>query len=145
MHWKAGPGKKVATLGLGALGHMAVKIARALGTEVTVLSHCDKKREDALKMGDYFNLLKRDAILVVVGLPEKPLSIHPFPLVLMRRSYSGSVIGSIKETQEMLDFCAKHNITPEIELITPAQVNEAYERVIKSDVRYRIVMDMGKI
>jgi len=179
MHWKAGPGKKVAILGLGGLGHMGVKIARALGAEVTVLSHSEKKREDALKMGahhfisthdkkifsqhaqtfdliintvaadinmgDYFNLLKRDATLVVVGLPEKPLSIHPFPLVLMRRSYSGSVIGSIKETQEMLDFCAKHHITPEIELITPAQVNEAYERVIKSDVRYRFVMDMGKI
>lgn len=179
MHWKAGPGKKIALMGLGGLGHMGVKIARALGAEVTVLSHSDKKREDALKMGahhfistrdkkifaqhaqtfdliintvaadinmgDYFNLLKRDATLVVVGLPEKPLSIHPFPLVLMRRSYSGSVIGSIKETQEMLDFCAKHNITPDIELITPAQVNDAYERVINSDVRYRFVMDMGKL
>jgi uncharacterized zinc-type alcohol dehydrogenase-like protein len=82
---------------------------------------------------------------VVVGLPEKPLSIHPFPLVLMRRSYAGSVIGSIRETQEMLDFCATHHITPEIELISPTQVNEAYERVIKSDVRYRFVMDMGKL
>jgi len=179
MHWKAGPGKKVAVMGLGGLGHMGVKIARALGADVTVLSHSDKKREDALRMGvhhfvvtqdkkvfedlegkfdliintvsadvnmgDYFNLLKLDGSLVVVGLPDKPLSIHPFPLVLMRRSYAGSLIGSIRETQDMLDFCAKHNITPDIELITPSQVNEAYERVTKSDVRYRFVIDIAKI
>ncbi len=179
MHWKTGPGKKVGIMGLGGLGHMGVKIARALGAEVTVLSHSDKKREDALKMGahhflltkdadvfkknantfdliintvsaeinmnDYFGLLKLDSTLVVVGVPDKPLSIHPFPLVMMRRSYSGSVIGSIKETQEMLDFCAKHNIVPEIEVISPNQVNEAYLRVLKSDVRYRFVMDMGKL
>jgi uncharacterized zinc-type alcohol dehydrogenase-like protein len=178
-HWKAGPGKKVAIMGLGGLGHVGVKIARALGAEVTVLSHSEKKREDALKMGahkfisthdpkvfrefagtfdliintisaevdmgSYFGLLKLDGALVVVGLPEKPLSIHPFPLVMMRRSYAGSLIGSIQETQEMLDFCAKHNITPEIELITPDQVNEAYERVTQSNVRYRFVIDMAKI
>ncbi len=178
-HWKAGPGKKVAILGLGGLGHMGVKIARALGADVTVLSHSEKKREDSLKMGahhfvsthdkenfskyashfdliintvsaeinmnDYFELLKLDGTLVVVGVPEKPLSIHPFPLIMKRRSYSGSVIGGIKETQEMLDFCAKHNITPEIEVISPDQVNEAYERVLKSDVRYRFVIDMAKI
>ena len=158
-HWKAGPGKKVAIMGLGGLGHMGVKIARALGAEVTVLSHSDKKHEDALKMGahhfvstadkevfkkyasnfdliintisaeikmsDYFELLKLDGTLVVVGVPEKPLLIHPFPLIMKRRSYSGSVIGSIKETQEMLNFCAKHNITPEIEVINPDQVNVA--------------------
>lgn len=178
-HWKAGPGKKVAIMGLGGLGHVGVKIARALGAEVTVLSHSDKKREDALKMGahhfvsthdpkvfkdlagsfdliintisadvdmgNYFGLLKLDGALVVVGLPEKPLMIHPFPLVMMRRSYAGSLIGSIKETQEMLDFCARHEITPEIELINPDQVNMAYDRVTKSDVRYRFVIDMGKI
>jgi uncharacterized zinc-type alcohol dehydrogenase-like protein len=178
-HWKAGPGKKVAIMGLGGLGHMGVKIARALGADVTVLSHSDKKREDALKMGahhfvstknrevfakyasqfdliintvsaeinmnDYFELLKLDGTLVVVGVPEKPLSIHPFPLIMKRRSYSGSVIGGIKETQEMLDFCAKHNITPEIEVIDPNYVNQAYERVLKSDVRYRFVIDMTKI
>lgn len=178
-HWKAGPSKKVAIMGLGGLGHMGVKIARALGAEVTVLSHSNKKREDALKMGahhfvatndkenfkkyasnfdliintvsaeinmnDYFELLKLDGTLVVVGVPEKPLSIHPFPLIMKRRSYSGSVIGGIKETQEMLDFCAKHNITPEIEVIAPDQVNVAYERVLKSDVRYRFVIDMAKI
>ena len=179
MHWKAGPGKQVGIVGLGGLGHMGVKIARALGAEVTVLSHSEAKRSDAMKMGahhfvvtkdgsafaqyanhfdliintvsaginmaDYFNLLKLDATLVVVGIPDKPLSIHPFPLVLKRRNYSGSLIGSIKETQEMLDFCAQHSITPEIELVAPAQVNEAYERVIKSDVRYRFVIEMGKI
>lgn len=178
-HWNAGPGKKVAILGLGGLGHMGVKIARALGAEVTVLSHSDKKREDALKMGahhfvntkdkeifqkhaeefdliintvsadinmnDYFGLLKLDSSLVVVGIPDRPLSIHPFPLVAKRRNYSGSLIGGIKETQEMLDFCAKHQITPEIEVITPHKVNEAYDRVIKSDVRYRFVMDMSKL
>ncbi len=179
MHWKAGPGKKVAIMGLGGLGHMGVKIARALGAEVTVLSHSDKKKEDALKMGahhfvstkdasvferlaenfdliintisaeinmgDYFGLLKVDGSLVVVGLPEKPLSIHPFPLVMKRRSYAGSLMGSIKETQEMLDFCGKHEIMPEIETISPEQVNQAYERVVKSDVRYRFVIDMSKI
>jgi uncharacterized zinc-type alcohol dehydrogenase-like protein len=178
-HWQAGPGKKVAIMGLGGLGHMGVKIARALGADVTVLSHSEKKKDDAFKMGahhfvsthdkkvfrdlagtfdliintisadvemgDYFGLLKLDGSLVVVGIPEKPLSIHPFPLVMMRRSYAGSLIGGILETQEMLDFCAKHGITPEIELITPDQVNVAYERVTKSDVRYRFVMDMGKL
>jgi len=178
-HWKAGPGKKVGIMGLGGLGHMGVKIARALGAEVTVLSHSDKKREDALKMGahhfvssldenafqklsgefdliintisadidmgKYFELLKLDGTLVAVGAPEKPMLIHPFPLIMRRRSYAGSVIGSIKETQEMLDFCAKHKITPDIEMIAPSQVNEAYERVLKSDVRYRFVMDMARL
>ncbi len=180
VHWKAGVGKKVAILGMGGLGHMGVKIAVALGAEVTVLSHSDKKREDALKMGahnfvvtqdqqnlqkyasyfdliintvssaeidmaQFFNLLKLDATLVSVGAPDKPLSINPFPLIMMRRNYAGSVIGSIKETQEMLDFCAKHNIAPEIEVINPYYVNKAYERVLKSDVRYRFVIDMSKI
>jgi uncharacterized zinc-type alcohol dehydrogenase-like protein len=180
MHWKAGPGKKVAIMGLGGLGHMGVKIARALGAEVTVLSHSEKKREDAIRMGahhflsthdksvfreyagtfdliintvssadidmaSYFGLLKLDATLVSVGAPDKPLTFHPISLIMMRRNYAGSVIGSIKETQEMLDFCAKHNITPEIEVITPEKVNEAYERVLKSDVRYRFVIDMKAI
>lgn len=179
-HWKAGPGKKVGILGMGGLGHMGVKIAVAMGAEVTVFSNSNKKREDALKMGahnfvvtkdpeifnkyscyfdliintissadinmhDYFNLLKLDATLVALGAPEKPLAISPFPLILMRRNFAGSVIGGIKETQEMLNFCAKHNITPEIEVIDPSYVNEAYERVLKSDVRYRFVIDMTKI
>jgi uncharacterized zinc-type alcohol dehydrogenase-like protein len=98
-----------------------------------------------INMMDYFNLLKLDATLVAIGAPDKPLSISPFPLILMRRNYAGSVIGGIKETQEMLDFCAKHNITPEIEVIAPDYVNQAYERILKSDVRYRFVIDMTKI
>lgn len=178
-HWKAGPGKKVGIVGLGGLGHMGVKIARALGAHVTVLSHSEKKRDDAMKMGaheflsthdkatfkknqlkfdliintvsaeldmgSYFNLLKTDGTLVVVGLPEKPLLIHPFPLVGYRRSYAGSMIGSIKETQEMLDFCAKHEAYPEIEVIEPSEINVAYERVLKSDVRYRFVINTSKL
>jgi uncharacterized zinc-type alcohol dehydrogenase-like protein len=178
MHWEAGPGKKVAILGLGGLGHMGVKIARALGADVTVLSHSDRKREDALRMGahhfistsdrkvfeqyanhfdlivntvsagidmgDYFGLLKVDGTLVVVGVPDEPLTFHPSSLIGRRRSYSGSMIGSTRETQEMLDFCAQHEIAPEIEVIAPAQINEAWERVVKSDVRYRFVIDMNR-
>lgn len=178
-HWNAEAGKRVGIVGLGGLGHMGVKIARALGAHVTVLSHSEKKREDAMKMGaheflsthdkatfrknqlsfdliintvsadiemgQYFNLLKTDGTLVVVGLPEKPLFIHPFPLVGHRRSYAGSMIGSIKETQEMLDFCAKHEAFPEIEVIEPSEINVAYERVLKSDVRYRFVIDISKL
>jgi uncharacterized zinc-type alcohol dehydrogenase-like protein len=98
-----------------------------------------------INMGDYFELLKLDGTLVVVGVPEKPLSIHPFPLVMMRRSYSGSVIGSIKETQEMLEFCAAHDVAPEIEVVAPQEVNAAYDRVGRSDVRYRFVIDMAKL
>lgn len=179
MHWKAGPGKKVAIMGLGGLGHMGVKIARALGAEVTVLSHSEKKREDAMNMGahhflvtknesvfeqyagqfhliintisaeidinKYLGLLGLDGALVSVGVPEKELSVHPSNLIQMRRSYAGSLIGGIKETQEMLDFCAKHNITPEIEVINPEQINVAYDRVAKSDVRYRFVINMSKL
>ncbi len=179
MHWNAGPGKKVAIMGLGGLGHMGVKIAVALGAEVTVLSHSDKKREDAIAFGahhfvctrdrqvfkdhanefdliintisadinmnDYFGLLTTDGTLVSVGAPEKPYAISPFSLLLQRRSYAGSAIGSIKETQEMLHFCADHDIAPEIEVIAPQTVNEAYERVLKSDVRYRFVIDMSEL
>ncbi len=99
----------------------------------------------AIDMSDYFGLLKLDATLVSVGAPDKPLSVSPFPLIMKRRNFAGSLIGSIKETQEMLDFCAQHKITPDIELISPDQINGAYERVMKSDVRYRFVIDMGKI
>ncbi len=179
-HWKAGPGKKVGVIGLGGLGHMAVKYAAAMGAEVTVMSHSDKKRDDAknfgakhfintknpevftenaltfdliintvssadLDMAAYFGLLKLDGALVNVGAPDKPMSINVFSLILMRRTFAGSVIGSIKETQEMLEFSAKHNITPEIEVIAPEQVNEAYERILKSDVKYRFVIDMAKL
>lgn len=179
-HWKAGKGRKVGVMGLGGLGHMAVKIAHAMGAEVTVLSSSESKRADAQKLGadhflatkdpsvfrqnamgldliintvssaeldmaSYFGLLKLDGALVSVGAPEKPLTVHPFPLIMKRRTFAGSLIGGIKETQEMLDFCGKHEITPEIEVIDPAKVNEAYERVLKSDVRYRFVLDMARL
>lgn len=179
-HWNAGPGKKVGVIGLGGLGHMAVKIAASLGSEVTVISRSNKKKDDAIKLGAigylatdaanvfqenalkfdliintvssadmdlgaYLSLLKLDGSLVSVGAPDKPLTLHPFPLIMMRRTYAGSMIGSIKETQEMLDFCGQHNITPEIELIKPTQVNEAYERVLKSDVHYRFVIDLKQL
>ncbi len=179
-HWKAGPGVKVGIMGLGGLGHMGVKIASALGADVTVISHSEKKRDDATKLGaknfimtkeedaftknantfdliintissadldlaSYLGLLKQDGTMVSVGVPDKPIALNVFALIMKRRTYAGSLIGGIKETQEMLDFCSKHNITPEIELINPSQVNEAYERVLKSDVRYRFVMDMSKL
>lgn len=179
VHWKAGPGKKVAIVGMGGLGHMGVKIGAALGAEITVLSQTLSKKDDGIAFGakDYYatadketfkklagtfdliictvgteldwnaylNLLKIDGALVLVGLPENPVPVHAFSLVMGRRSLAGSSIGSIKETQEMLDFCGKHNITPEIEIIDIQQVNEAYERVIESDVRYRFVIDIASL
>jgi uncharacterized zinc-type alcohol dehydrogenase-like protein len=178
-HWGAGPGKKVAIVGLGGLGHMGVKIAHAMGAEVTVLSQSLKKMEDGLRlgadhyyatsdpdtfaklegtfdlilntvsanldMGDYLGLLSVDGTLVELGAPEQPLSVPFFPLAAGRRSISGSMIGGIPETQEMLDFCAEHDVTPEIEIIEPAYVNEAYERVLASDVRYRFVIDTATL
>jgi uncharacterized zinc-type alcohol dehydrogenase-like protein len=173
--WNAGPGRKVAVVGLGGLGHMAVKIAHAMGAEVTVLSQSLKKLEDGLRLGAdhyhassdpatfeqlagtfdlivntvsapidvdaYLGLLAVDGTLVNVGAPAEPLSLKVFSLVLSRRSYAGSVIGGIRETQEMLDFCAEHGIGAEIEVIPAARVNEAWERVLASDVRYRFVID----
>jgi uncharacterized zinc-type alcohol dehydrogenase-like protein len=175
VYWKAGPGKKVAIIGFGGLGHMGVKIAHALGAQVTVLSHSLKKQEDAKRMGadqfyatsdqktfevlkghfdlivntvsmeidlnQYLSLLGLDGIMVIVGLPEKEMSIGAFSLINARRSIAGSVIGGILETQEMLDFCNKHNISCDIELIPIQKVNEAYQRVINSDVRYQFVID----
>lgn len=175
-HWKAGPGKKVAIIGLGGLGHMGVKIAAAMGAEVTVLSHSDKKREDSARLGakhyyntsspetfsnlrgkfdliintvsasldwnQYLGLLRADGTMVVVGIPDAPVPVNAFSIVMGRRSLAGSLIGGIKETQEMLDFCGKHNITCDIELIPASKINDAYERVVKSDVRYRFVIDM---
>jgi alcohol dehydrogenase (NADP+) len=175
VYWKAGPGKKVAIIGFGGLGHMGVKIAHALGAQVTVLSHSLKKQEDAKRMGadqfyatsdqktfevlkghfdlivntvsieidlnQYLSLLGLDGTMVIVGLPEKEMSIGAFSLINARRSIAGSVIGGILETQEMLDFCNKHNISCDIELIPIQKVNEAYQRVINSDVRYRFVID----
>ncbi|MCA1406144.1 NAD(P)-dependent alcohol dehydrogenase [Ensifer sp. IC3342] len=178
-HWKAGPGKKVAIVGMGGLGHLGVKLAHAMGAEVTVLSQSLSKKEDGLKLGAdhyyatndpetfqalagsfdliictvaaevdwnaYLNLLKVDGDLVLVGIPENPVPVHAFSLVPARRSISGSMIGSIKETQEMLDFCSEHGIVSEIETIRIDQINEAYERVVKSDVRYRFVIDMASL
>ncbi|MGX1195673.1 NAD(P)-dependent alcohol dehydrogenase [Metabacillus sp. SLBN-84] len=176
-HWKAGPGKKVAIVGLGGLGHMAVKIANAMGAEVTVLSQTLKKKEDGMRFGaadyhatsdpetfeklagtfdliintvsaklkldDYLSLLTLDGSLVNVGAPAEPLSLNVFSLIAHRRSFAGSLIGGIRETQEMLDFCAEHNIAPEIEVISADQINEAYDRVMKSDVKYRFVIDIS--
>jgi uncharacterized zinc-type alcohol dehydrogenase-like protein len=174
-HWKAGPGKKVAVVGLGGLGHVAVKIAHAMGAEVTVLSQSLKKQEDGLRLGAdayyattdpdtftalantfdlilntvsaqidvdaYLSLLVVDGTLVNVGAPEKPLSVKAFSLIAHRRSFAGSTIGGIAETQQMLDFCAAHGIGAEIETISADQINDAYERVLDSDVRYRFVID----
>jgi uncharacterized zinc-type alcohol dehydrogenase-like protein len=178
-HWNAGPGKKVAVVGMGGLGHMAVKIAHAMGAEVTVLSQSLRKQEDGLKLGAdhyyatsdadtftqlantfdliintvsapldldaYLRLLRLDGTLVNVGAPAEALPLHVFTLFGNRRSFAGSGIGSIGETQEMLDFCAEHGIAPEIELITADYINEAYERVLKSDVRYRFVIDTASL
>jgi len=174
-HWNAGPGKQVAVVGLGGLGHMAVKFAKALGSEVTVLSQSLRKQEDGLRLGaDHYyatsddatfeelahrfhliintvsapldigrllSLVKTDGALVNVGAPPEPLPVPVFSLLLQRRSFAGSGIGSIAETQEMLDFCAEHGIGAEIEVIGADRVNEAWERVLASDVRYRFVID----
>jgi uncharacterized zinc-type alcohol dehydrogenase-like protein len=178
-HWNAGPGKKVAVVGMGGLGHMAVKIAHAMGAEVTVLSQSLRKQEDGLKLGAdhyyatsdadtftqlantfdliintvsapldldaYLRLLRLDGTLVNVGAPAEALPLHVFTLFGNRRSFAGSGIGSIGETQEMLDFCAEHGIAPETELINADYINEAYERVLKSDVRYRFVIDTASL
>ena len=178
-HWKAGPGKKVAIVGLGGLGHMGVKLAHAMGADVTVLSQTLKKKEDALRLGadhfhataeadtfvrlkgtfdliintvsaeidwnQYLSLLKLDGSMVVVGVPSKPNPVHSFSLIMGRRSLAGSGIGGIKETQEMLDFCGQHGITCDVEMIPMQKINEAYERVLKSDVRYRFVIDMATL
>ncbi len=174
-HWNAGPGKRVAIVGLGGLGHMAVKFAKAMGAEVTVLSQSLRKQEDGLRMGAdayhatserdtfrqlagrfdlivntvsakleigrYLKLLKTDGALVNVGAPAEPLPVPVFALIMQRRSFAGSTIGSIRETQEMLDFCAEHGIAAEIERVDAGQINDAWQRVLDSDVRYRFVID----
>ena len=178
-HWGAGPGKRVAIVGLGGLGHMGVKIASALGAEVTVLSQSLKKREDGLRMGAqhyhatsdqdtfsqlagtfdlivntvsakldlnaYLSLLAVDGAMVNVGAPAEPLDVHVFSLIPHRRSFAGSSIGGVAETQEMLDFCAEHNLGAEVEVIPADQVNNAWERVLASDVRYRFVIDTATL
>lgn len=174
-HWSAGPGKKVAVVGMGGLGHMGVQIAHAMGAEVTVLSRTLNKKEDGLALGAdhyyatsetetfeklagefdliintvsaqidlnaYLGLLNLDGTLVNVGAPAEPLSLNVFNLIAHRRSFAGSMIGGIRETQEMLDFCAEHNIVPTIEVISADQIDEAYDRVLASKVKYRFVID----
>jgi alcohol dehydrogenase (NADP+) len=178
-HWKVGPGKKVGIVGLGGLGHMALKFAHAFGAHVVQFTTSESKVADAKKLGaheviltknaeelakhantfdfildcvsaphdlnQYLNLLRRDGTMCLVGLPEVPSEVASFSLVLNRRSLSGSMIGGIAETQEMLDFCSEHNIVSDIELTTVDKVNEAYDRVLKSDVKYRFVIDMKSL
>ena len=178
-HWKVGPGQKVGVIGLGGLGHMGVKFARALGAHVVLFTTSPSKIEDGKKLGAhevvvsknagemdahaqsfdfildcvsadhdinaYLNLLKRDGTLCLVGAPENPQPIAAFPLLMKRRRFAGSGIGGIAETQEMLDFCAKHGITSDVEVIRMDQINDAYERMLKQDVRYRFTIDMSTL
>lgn len=178
-HWKAGPGKKIAIVGLGGLGHMGVKLAHAMGAEVTVLSQSLRKEADGKRLGaDHFyatldpktfeklagtfdlivntvsskmnwnallSLLAVDGTMVVVGIPEEETPLDAGSLVGGRKSLAGSMIGGIAETQEMLDFCGTHGITADIEITPIQKVNEAYDRVVNSDVRYRFVIDMATL
>jgi uncharacterized zinc-type alcohol dehydrogenase-like protein len=177
--WGVTKDKKVGVVGLGGLGHMAVKFAHALGAQVVVFTTSPNKKEDALRLGAdavvvsrnademqrhtesfdfildavsadhdinaYINLLRRDGNLTLVGAPAKPLAVSAFCLIMRRRSFSGSNIGGIAETQEMLDFCGQHNITADVEVIPIQKVNEAYERLVKSDVKYRFSIDMASL
>ena len=178
-HWNVGPGKKVAVMGLGGLGHMGVKFAVAMGAEVTVLSHSPHKKDDALAMGahhfiatndvsvfaahaktfdvilntvsaeldinKYVSLLKLDGTLVVIGLPGKPYAVHVGSLLDGRRSIAGSMIGGIPQLQEMLNFCGEKSIVSDVEVIKADYINEAYERTVASDVKYRFVIDASTI
>ena len=178
-HYKVAKGQKVGVVGLGGLGHMGVKLAKAFGAHVVVFTTSSNKVADALRLGAdevvnsknademkkhansfhfildtvaaqhdinaYFALLKRDGTLTQVGVPAEPLSVQVGSLIFGRKSFTGSLIGGIKETQEMLDFCGEHNITSDIELIPIQKINEAYERLIKSDVKYRFVIDMASL
>jgi uncharacterized zinc-type alcohol dehydrogenase-like protein len=178
-HWNVGPGKKVAVMGLGGLGHMGVKFAVAMGADVTVLSHSPHKKDDALAMGahhfvatnddsvfaehaktfdvilntvsaeldinKYVSLLKLDGTLVVIGLPGKPYAVHVGSLLDGRRSIAGSMIGGIPQLQEMLNFCGEKSIVSDVEVIKADYINEAYERTVASDVKYRFVIDASTI
>jgi uncharacterized zinc-type alcohol dehydrogenase-like protein len=178
-HWGAGTGKRIAVIGLGGLGHMAVKFAAAMGAEVTVLSQSLSKKQDGLRMGathyyatsdpetfrachrsfdliintvsanlnldTYLKLLARNGTLVEVGLPEHPMDVKAGSLINPRVSLAGSMIGGIAETQEMLDFAAQHGLASEIETIDAEQINEAYDRVVASDVRFRFVIDIDSL
>ena len=178
-HWKVGKGTKVGIVGLGGLGHMAVKFAAALGAEVTLFSTSPGKEADAKRLGAhhfalttdpatfpalanqfdfildtvsaphdvdaYLGTLNLDGVMVNVGVPDQPISVQPFSIIMGRRSLAGSTIGGIAETQEMLDYCAKNNITSDIEIIPIQKINEAYERLVKNDVKYRFVIDMASL
>ena len=178
-HWNIGPGKKAGIVGIGGLGHMGVKLAKAMGAEVIVFTTSPSKFEDAKRLGaddvvlskdadqmqryagklhfvldcvsashnvnDYLAQLRVDGTLALVGAPEHPLPVAAFSLIPFRRSFAGSTIGSIGETQEMLDFCGKHNIVADIEIISVQRINEAYERLLKGDVKYRFVIDMASL
>jgi alcohol dehydrogenase (NADP+) len=178
-HYKVAKGQKVGVVGLGGLGHMGVKLAKAFGAHVVVFTKSANKVQDALRLGadevvnskneeemkkqansfhfildtvaaqhdinSYLILLKRDGTLTQVGVPAEPLSVQVGSLIFGRRNFSGSLIGGIKETQEILDFCGEHNIVSDIELIPIQKVNEAYERLVKSDVKYRFVIDMASL
>ncbi len=179
MEWKMGKGHKIGILGLGGLGHMAVKFAVSMGAEVTMLSGSPSKEEDAKRLGAhnfaltsdkdviakysgyfdfiidtvsaphdiafYMGLLALDGTMVMLGVPTEAPQIHAFNFIMKRRRLAGSLIGGIKETQEMLDYCAEHNIMSDVEVIPMQQINEAYERMLKSDVRYRFVIDMASL
>ena len=174
-HWGVGPNKKVGVIGLGGLGHLALKFAHAFGAHVVQFTTSESKIADAKKLGAdevvlskdkaamqkhagsfdfildcvsaphdinaYLALLQLDATLCLVGLPDKPLAVSPFSLLANRRSFAGSAIGGMKETQEMLDFCADKGIVADIELTTYDKLNEAYDRVLRNDVKYRFVLD----
>ncbi|WP_426748751.1 NAD(P)-dependent alcohol dehydrogenase [Myxococcus faecalis] len=178
-HWNVRAGQRVGVVGLGGLGHMGVKFARALGAHVVVLSHSENKRQDALRLGAhefvvssdaaqmkarensfdfildtvsaqhdlnaYLRLLRRDGQMVLVGVPEKPLELGAFTLIGARRNLAGSMIGGIRETQEMLDFCAQHEVVSDVEVIPIQQVNDAYTRILRGDVKYRFVIDMKSL
>ena len=178
-HFKVAPGHKVAIVGLGGLGHMGVKLAAAMGADVTVLSTSPSKEKDAKRLGAhhfvvtkdpknmealaetfdfildavsaphdlnaYLGLLKRDGKMVIVGVPDKPTELSAFSLIMKRRTLAGSLIGGIKETQEMLDFCGQKNIVSDVEVISIKELESAYERTIKGDVRYRFVIDMKSL
>jgi uncharacterized zinc-type alcohol dehydrogenase-like protein len=178
-HWKAGPGKKVGVVGLGGLGHMGVKFARAFGAQVVVFTTSEGKREDALRLGAhevvvtrnpdemkkhafsfdfildtvsaehdlnaYVHLLTLDGTLTLVGAPPAPFALGGFGLIFGRKRVAGSLIGGLAETQEMLDFCGQHGITADVEVIPIQKVNEAYERMLRSDVKYRFSIDMASL
>ncbi|MDB5971003.1 MAG: NAD(P)-dependent alcohol dehydrogenase [Hydrocarboniphaga sp.] len=178
-HWRVGPGQRVGIVGLGGLGHMGLKIAKALGAVVVLFSTSESKREDGLRLGAdevvissdpaqmkaqgnrfdfildtvsaehdinaYLRLLKRDSTMCLVGLPEKPTPFNARSVVLGRKSLAGSFIGGLRETQEMLDFCAEHGIVSDIEMIDIQQINEAYARLEKADVKYRFVIDLASL